>query len=124
MGSIIHHSELHITVTNSDSCLDRVVVCCDVKPTFFDLKVPSFTLVHNTLLHFEAVRVSVEDIVVVKHGSMEVSCHFEADIFVFWDSEKLNFILEYRQILDSDRNHSITFFSRLTSESQNHRVFY
>jgi hypothetical protein len=88
LRAIIHDGHLGVGgfVNNGDGIIDGVVVGSDIKTTFEDGQVPCWSVVQDALLHFEAVWIGVEHLIVIQVG-VEIHSHFLARMVSIWNTK-------------------------------------
>jgi len=94
LGSIVHNSELFAgrLVSHRDSRLNWEIVGGDVLKgvliVFVD-KIPGWSIVENSLLHFETIGIGVEGLVVI-HAGVEIGNNLKAIIIDRWETSKVD----------------------------------
>lgn len=100
MWSIVADGEVSLLsngfISHADSRVDWEVVCSDILMGLlqFSRKVPSWSVVKNSLLHFQTVGVGVESLLVVEVLDSELSIDFISSQLVSRNTVEVHIKLE------------------------------
>lgn len=108
LRSIIHYSELslRINILDWDGWINWVIV---VRNFLGSIEVPSGSVILNSFLHFETIRIGVESLIIVEITDTEVWNNFiSIHLFLKWQTIKVYVDLYQRKVF-VDGNMNITF---------------